>query len=331
MATRWGIASSGKISQDFVNALSTYDSGHTVVAVAARSLDSAKEFAEKHNIPKAYGGYGDLANDPEVEVVYVGAINPAHLEICKLMLNSGKHVLCEKPLAMNVKETKELVELARSKKLFFMEALWTRFVPAYVKLREELAAKSIGDIRSVNVQFGVVITSDRVFKKELGGGATLDIGVYAIQFASLAFGGERPIKVLAGGHLNDHGTDEAVSVTFLYSGGKTATLAMHTKVDFNNHAWVYGTKGGITVTSPFWSSQKIITPENEFYFPYPEAKQPFNFTNSIGLRYEAQHVRECLEKGLTESPVIPLDETLLLAELMEEVRKQVGVDYPQDH
>ncbi len=102
-------------------------------------------------------------------------------------------------------------------------------------------------------------------------------------------------------------------------------------MDFNNHAWVYGTKGGITVTSPFWSSQKIITPENEFYFPYPEAKQPFNFNNSIGLRYEAQHVRECLEKGLTESPVIPLDETLLLAELMEEVRKQVGVDYPQDH
>ncbi len=94
---------------------------------------------------------------------------------------------------------------------------------------------------------------------------------------------------------------------------------------------MYGTKGAITIADPFWSSQKITTPDNEFSYPYPEAKQPFNFTNSIGLRYEAQHVRECLEKGLTESPVMSLDETLLIAELMEDVRKQVGVDYPQDH
>lgn len=332
MATKWGIVSAGMISHDFVNALSTLDkSEHVVVAVATRSIDSAKTFAEKHGIPKAYGSYAELAQDPEIEIVYVGAIHPAHLEICKLMFNAGKHILCEKPMAMNVKETKEIVATARSKKLFLMEAVWSRFLPAYVKLKEDIDKNKIGDVLSVNVAFGHVEWRDRGFKKELGGGTTLDMGIYCIQLASLVYGGEKPLKVLAGGHLNEYGIDESVSFTFVYSGGRTASLQTHTRVKFDCAATVYGTQGSMTIPDPFWCSTRIDTPEGTFDFPLPEAKLPFIYTNSAGLRYEAQHARECIRKGLTESPIISLDETLLLAELMEDVRKQVGVDYPQDH
>ena len=133
MATRWGIASCGKISADFTLALSLHPKGqHQVVAAAARSLASAKEFAASHGIPRAYGEYRELALDPEVEVVYVGAINPAHLPLARMFLEAGKAVLCEKPLAMNLRETKELVALARNKGVFLMEAVWSRCLPAYV-------------------------------------------------------------------------------------------------------------------------------------------------------------------------------------------------------
>lgn len=159
MALKWGILSCGKISSDFVAALTAYtEDQHKVVACAARSLDSAKEFATKFGIPKAYGSYHDLVSDPEVQVTYVGSVNNQHLALVKLALNNGKHVLVEKPIGINVREAKEMVELAREKKLFLMEAIWSRFFPAYYRLREELAKGTIGDIVQVSSTFGTLLT-----------------------------------------------------------------------------------------------------------------------------------------------------------------------------
>jgi dihydrodiol dehydrogenase / D-xylose 1-dehydrogenase (NADP) len=124
--TRWGVAGAGNISHDFVTALSNATDRHTVVAVAARSIDRAKEFASMHDIPTHYGEYKSLAADANVNVIYVGAINPTHLNICKIMMEAGKNVLCEKPLAMNARETREIVEMARKNKVFLMEAIWSR-------------------------------------------------------------------------------------------------------------------------------------------------------------------------------------------------------------
>lgn len=152
---RWGIASAGKICNDFVCGLSTLPSEeHQVVSVAARDLTSAKNFAQIHGIPNAYQGYESLAQDPNVDVVYIGAVNPAHFNIGILMLDHGKHILCEKPLCMNEKQSKKLLEHAKSKKLFCMEAIWSRFFPTYQHLKERIMKGELGEIKQVDVNFG---------------------------------------------------------------------------------------------------------------------------------------------------------------------------------
>lgn len=158
MALRWGIAAAGKISWDFVNALGTLsDNDHHVVAVAARDLGRAQEFAGKFDIPKAYDGYLKLAQDPDVEVVYIGVLNPQHFEVAYLMLEHGKHVLVEKPLCMNEKQAKKLIAYAERKKLFLMEAIWSRFFPSYQYLQKQIQSGNLGEIKSLDVHFGFPI------------------------------------------------------------------------------------------------------------------------------------------------------------------------------
>lgn len=152
---RWGIASAGKISNDFCCGLSTLpQEDHKIMAIAARNLDSAKKFAEIHDIPNAYAGYETLAKDKNIDIVYIGAVNPAHYEIGMLMLDNGKHVLCEKPLCMNEKQSKKLLEHAKSKKLFVMEAIWSRFFPSYQHVKQRIVNGDIGEIKQVDVNFG---------------------------------------------------------------------------------------------------------------------------------------------------------------------------------
>ncbi len=158
MPLKWGIASAGKISHDFVTALGTLTDHHYVVAVAARDLDRAKEFAKLHNINQYYDAYNELAVDPNVEVVYIGVLNPQHFSVARLMLEHGKHVLCEKPLCMNEKEVKELVNFAVEKKLFLMEAIKSRFYPSYRYLRDQIDGATLGEIREVHVTMGSQIS-----------------------------------------------------------------------------------------------------------------------------------------------------------------------------
>jgi len=333
MATRWGIASSGLISQDFVNAISIHPpSEHQVVAVAARSKDSAQKFADKFGIPKAHEGYLALAQDPDVEVVYVGAINTAHRDITKMMLENGKHVICEKPLGMNLKETREMVALAREKNLFMMEAIWSRCLPSYAEVGRLLEAGVIGEVKNVIVSFGKYIEAARLHKKELGGGTVLDLGIYCVQFASLAMGKVRPEKVIAGGHLGPGGCDESTSTTLIYSEGRTATLLTSAMADLPCEALIVGTKGNIKLREPFWTALSVESPEGTQSWTLPAGAklQTFNYGNGENMSFESQHVRDCLKAGRTESNLVSLDETLLIAEIMEQIRKQVGVVYPQD-
>ncbi|XP_067001936.1 trans-1,2-dihydrobenzene-1,2-diol dehydrogenase [Anabrus simplex] len=332
MATRWGIASVGKISHDFVTALSTLPAEeHTVVAVAARDLERAQEFAELHKISIAYSSYEELARDENVDVVYVGTIHPYHLSISKLMLENGKPVLCEKPLTMNWKQTEELILLAREKKLFLMEAVWSRCFPAYDVLRRELEAGAVGEVLQVNVSFGSPLESiDRMRLKELGGGTILDLGIYCLQFVLLVFGPRLPQNMVALGHLNDEGVDTSMSCVMTFEGGKTAVLSTHSRITLPNEAIVIGTKGIARIPCPFWSPSNVSTPDKSSEFILPSASLPFNFVNSAGLRYEAMEVRRCLRQGLLESPRITHEESLLLAELEDKLRKQLGVKYSVD-
>jgi len=330
--TRWGIASAGKISHDFTNSiigvLPSHD--HQVVAVAARNIEDAKTFATRHKIEKAYGGYQELANDPDVEVVYVGAIHPKHLEIAKMYLEAGKSVLCEKPLCMNVKETQELIQLARSKNVFLMEGIWSRCIPAYKAVQESIKGGEIGEVKQVVATFGFAIEADRLHKKELGGGSILDLGIYPIQLAQLVFGGEMP-RVLSAGHLGPGGCDDNSSITLVYSNGRTATLVTHSRVHLPNEAFIIGTKGTLKLVN-FWTAIEMVHADGRTEkFPLPTgSKHPFNFVNSANFAFEAEHVRQCLVSGAKESNLLSLDETLTIAKIMEDARKQIGVKYPQD-
>ncbi|KTF72292.1 hypothetical protein cypCar_00044342 [Cyprinus carpio] len=171
-----------------------------VVAVAARDLKHAQEFAQRHSVPRAYGSYEDLAKDPEIDVVYVGTIHPHHLSVGVLFMNAQKNVLCEKPLAMNLKEVQELIASAQKNHVFLMEAVWTRFFPVSVEISRLLSRGEVGEVKVVRAEFGAPLTHvPRAVRKDLGGGALLDIGVYCLQFVLMVFNGEKPESIQATG------------------------------------------------------------------------------------------------------------------------------------
>ncbi|CAG2115444.1 unnamed protein product [Medioppia subpectinata] len=250
MATRWGILSAGRICHDFVSALRILPSDeHQLVAVAARDLKSAQEFARIHGIPKAYGTYDELVRDPDVEVVYVGAINPHHLATVKLVLSHGKHVLVEKPLTLNEKGSEELIATARRHNLFLMEALWSRFLPSYDFVMNAIKTGAIGQVYHVDVTFGKAVADKaKLARKALGGGTFMDIGIYTLNVVLMAFGDEQPLEVKAVGHLNQYGVDESVSAVFKYSDGRTANIATSARVNLPCEAHIVGTKGTIKVS-----------------------------------------------------------------------------------
>ncbi|XP_068429499.1 trans-1,2-dihydrobenzene-1,2-diol dehydrogenase [Clinocottus analis] len=332
MATKWGICSAGKISHDFTVALKTLPAGeHQVVAVAARQLEHAEEFAKKHNISRAYGSYEELARDPDIDVVYIGVINPYHLSTCQLFMNAKKNVLCEKPLAMNSKEVKEILTSAKRNEVFFMEAVWTRFFPASVEIKRLLAQGEVGEVKMVRSEFGAPLKDvPRSVQKELGGGAMLDIGVYCLQFICMVYNGEKPECIQATGVLHETGVDETVVVTLKFSRNRLAVFTCSSGIQLPNDAIIVGTKGSITIPTHMWCPTSLVVNGKETQYPVPEPHLPLNFLNSTGMRYEAEEVRQCLLKGLKESAVVSHADSLLLAEVEDEIRRQVGVVYSQD-
>lgn len=334
MVLRWGIVSAGKISHDFVNALNSYpkrSNGNVIVGVAARDPIRAKEFAKTHNIQHVFDSYYAMAVSNEIDVAYIGALNPQHFELAKLYLENGKHVLCEKPLCLNEKQTRTLIQISRTKKLFLMEAVWSRFFPTYAALEQSIKKGNIGDPVFVEVNFGVPIeTVDRLRRKDLGGSAILDLGVYVLQFAQFVFKDE-PIKVTAAGDLNDDGVDVVDTVILEYSGGRRAVLNVHSKIKLWNKATVIGSKGHITLNEPFHAPEEIVHADGKVEtYPVHASVLPYNFQNSAGLAYEAEEVKRCIEQGLLESPRMTHEDSILLARLEDTIRKQVGVHYDVD-
>ncbi|KAM4744631.1 trans-1,2-dihydrobenzene-1,2-diol dehydrogenase-like isoform 3-T3 [Anableps anableps] len=295
MTTRWGICSAGKISHDFAVALKTLPAeDHQVVAVAARKLEDAQEFARKHSISRGYGSYEELARDPDIDVVYVGNIHPYHLKACLLFMNAKKNVLCEKPLAMNTKEVKEILDSAKRNQVFLMEAVWTRFFPASVEVRKLLAEGEIGEL------------------------------------VCMVYNGERPESIQATGVCLETGVDETVVVTLKFSEKRMAVFTYSSSIQLPNDAIIVGTKGTIQIPARMWCPTSLIVNGKETQYPLPEPCLPLNFHNSTGMRYEAEEVRQCLLKGLKESPVMSHSDSLLLVELEDEIRRQMGVVYSQD-
>ena len=298
--------------------------------MAARSLESGKKFAQLHNIPKAYDSYEELAKDTNVQVVYIGSINPEHLRLGKMMLENGKHLLVEKPLTMSFMSTSQLTGMAKAKNLFLMEALWSRFLPSYRFVTDQLEKGVIGEVFAVNSSFGIPIAEvDRVGKRDLGGGVIYDIGVYALNAILIAFNDEKPLQVKAVGHLNAEKVDESVSASFTFSNGRIGSLAIHSRLKLPCETIISGTKGFIKLTDPMWCTDTVIvglTGEEPVIhkFPYPDTVIPCVYHNSSGLRYQAMEVRKCLLEGKIESDRMSHDKSKLIACLQDELRNQVG-------
>uniref|UniRef100_UPI00358E201B trans-1,2-dihydrobenzene-1,2-diol dehydrogenase-like n=1 Tax=Myxine glutinosa TaxID=7769 RepID=UPI00358E201B len=325
--TRWGVCGAGKISHDFTTVLRTMSADeHQVVAVAARDVGKAKSFAQLYGIPKAFGSYAELAQDPDIDVIYIGVIHPKHLSVGLQMLAGNKPVLCEKPFTMNVCETQELINAAQARGLFLMEAMWTRFFPVYQEICSALKRDEMQDVRLVRAEFGANLTNvPRCIQKELGGGAVLDIGIYCLQLISMVYKGEKPEEIHSTGNLSDKGVDETVTVVLKYSGNRLGIFTCSLLVPLSNEGFIFSTKGHIKIPAPIWCPTKMETSWGNMEFPLPPISAATNFTNGSGMRYEADEVRRCLLKGLKESPTMPLAESELLSSIMTKVLTQLGV------
>ncbi len=320
----WGILGPGSIAQRFAKGLQSVPDAK-LYAVGSRSLQKADEFADKHDAPKRYSSYEELAADPDVQAVYIATPHPQHKDAALLCLNHGKAVLCEKPFTVNAKEAAEVIELARAKDLFLMEGMWARFFPGMVRVRELLASGAIGEARMLQADFGFrtdVNPEGRLFSPALAGGGLLDVGVYPISLASMIFG--TPTGVSGQAQIGETGVDEMAAVTLKYAQGQLASIVTGVRINTPSEATIFGTEGSLKLHSPFWNPVKLTLSAGG---KTEELSVPFE---GEGFNYEAQEVQSCLRAGKTESAIMPLDETLAIMQTLDTLRSQWGLKYPME-
>ncbi len=321
---RWGIIGCGSIAAKFAEGLKKVP-GSILSAVASRSEQKARRFGEKRKVARCYGSYKSLAADPDVDVVYIATPHPMHMENCMLCLNAGKAVLCEKPFTVNAAQVKDVVSLARSRSLFLMEAMWTRFLPSITKLREILSQGLIGDIRLLQADFGFrtdLRPDSRLFNPELGGGALLDVGIYNVSFASMVFG-RQPSRISSIAHIGETGVDEQSGIVFGYENGEIAVLTSAVRTATYQEALIAGADGQIKLNGRWWGGSpftlSVAGRKPEQINPRPKGN---------GYNYEAEEVAGCLRSGKLESEIMPLDESVRIMETMDRIRKQWDLKYP---
>ncbi|XP_055545470.1 trans-1,2-dihydrobenzene-1,2-diol dehydrogenase-like [Wyeomyia smithii] len=331
-ALRWGVVTAGTVSHDFVCAVSTLpDSEHKVVAVAAQGLENAKKFAELHGIPAFYGSYEALAKDSRVDIVYIGTVSNVHYDVAKMMLEAGKHVLCDKPLCINEGQTKALLHFARERKLFCMEAIWSRFFPSYNHVRERIRKGDLGQVRQVTIEQGIPISKvDRIRMKHLGGGTVLDLGVNNIQLVLWAFG-DFPDEIVAEAILNEQNVDTETNVELHFPNGGKATIKTSGEVSLSNTAIITGTRGSIKLYD-FWCPIELTDMDGTVRsYPLPNSKIECIQKNSVGLRYQVEECRKRVLAGDFESQTVSHADSLAIARVQDAIRKQIGIVLAEDY
>jgi|CZKW01.1.fsa_nt_gi predicted dehydrogenase len=321
---RWGIIATGGIAHAFARDLALLPDAE-IAAVGSRSQASADAFTSEFGVARSYPSYADLAADPEIDAVYVATPHPGHRDAAMLAIEQGKAVLVEKPFTMNAADAQELIDTARARGTFLMEAMWTRFLPHIGRVREILAAGTLGDIVLVTAEHGQWFASDpdfRLFNPALGGGALLDLGIYPVSFASLVLGAPKRITAVSDPAFT--GVDGQTSVILQYDGRAHAVLTTTLWSRTANTAVINGTEARLELAGWFYqpTTLRVISRDGSEIERYEDRQQ------GTGLRHEAAEVGRCLRAGLTESPLLPLDETLSIMEAMDEIRSQIGLSYP---
>ncbi|HRI79377.1 MAG TPA: Gfo/Idh/MocA family oxidoreductase [Cyclobacteriaceae bacterium] len=320
---KFGIIGPGKIANRFADAFQFVPRAK-VTAIASRDRSKAETFAKAHQIEKIHDSYEALAKDPEVDIIYVATPHPYHYEHAMLCLKYGKAVLCEKPLAMNLNQVKEMTALAQSKKVFFMEGMWSRFFPVIHKALELIKSGAIGDIQFLNADFGFPAPANpdsRIFNLALGGGAQLDVGVYPMFLALLVLG--KPDNIKAISQKTSTGADGSTSAIFHYPSGAVAHIFSSVMTDTPKDAYIFGTKGCLHIHGPWYKSQSMtlrMNNDEKSRFPFPHSGNGFEF--------QIEEVVRCLDQNLTECPLLPHSMSVLMAETADEILRQGGVKYP---
>lgn len=323
---RWGILATGGIAAAFTADLVDLPDAE-VVAVASRSEDSAKTFAERFGIPRAYGDWRALAEDADVDVVYVATPHSAHRTAAGMCLEAGRNVLCEKPFTLNVREAEELVALARERGRFLMEAMWTYCNPVVRRLAAMVRDGAIGEVRTVHADFGILgplAPTHRLRDPAQGGGALLDLGVYPISFAHLLLG--EPSDVTAKAVLSKEGVDLQTGALLSWESGALASVHCSIVGGTATSASVTGSEGRIDIPDGFFFADRFVL--------HREGREPEVFTADPAdgprgsFRHEAREVMRALRAGETESPLVPLDGTLAVMRTLDAIRDRIGVRYP---
>ncbi|KRB39009.1 Gfo/Idh/MocA family protein [Microbacterium sp. Root180] len=322
-ALRWGILGPGGIARAFASDLRT--AGLDLVAVGSRSAESAGAFAADFDVARAHGSYEALVSDPDVDIVYIATPHPFHAEQAILALEHGKHVLVEKPFTLTGDEAAAVRDVAVERGLLAMEAMWTRYLPHMARIREVVASGALGEIRALLADHTQRISSDpahRLNALELGGGALLDLGVYPISFAWDILG--EPLAITASARLGDTGADTEVATVMSHVSGALSTSLSASRAAGPNTAHIIGTDARIDIDRVWYSatSFRVVDADGTVLEEYASDIQ------GRGMQYQAIAAEQYLADGLTDSVVLPIDETVAIMSTLDEIRQLVGVSYP---
>jgi predicted dehydrogenase len=314
---RWGIAATGRIAGIFARDLALLDTAE-LIAVGSRDFGRAEEFGSQFDVPHRHGSYDALADDPDVDVVFVASPVTSHYTDVLRFLNAGKHVLTGKPLAIDAAQSRKMVAAAAERGLFLMEGMWNRFLPAYVALREILAARRIGTPLFVDADFGASLPFDpsqRLFDPAVGGGALRNMAIYPLQLAQMVLG---PVSMsVATGVIGASGVEETIIAAVEHRDGGRSVSKASLRIDFACEARITGTAGHIDLPKYMHKPRYFDVTDGDGTV---RIDAPFD---GVGLRFQAAEVQACIAAGETQSKIMPWDETIRLAELMDDCRAQL--------
>ncbi len=359
---RWGILGTGTVARDVAQSFA-YVADAELAAVGSRSIDTARAFASRFGIPKAYGSYDELLADDDIDVVYIATPHDRHRDDCLKCFDAGKAVLCEKPFTLNAAQALEVVSAAREKNLFCMEAMWMRFVPLVRKVRELVEAGEIGHVQMIRADFGYPTWYDpenRFFSLNRGGGSLMDRGIYTLSLARFILGDHENMKSSA--TIGPTGVDHQSACLLEYPNGAIADLSSTLTTYGTNEAVIMGTRGQIRIHDPFYRPSRISLSQFEEPCAPTASLDGGGFKQKLkdnplvsklhrmatplldllrggaisqpfpgnGYQFEIEEVTQCLQQGETESSIMPLDDTLAIMETMDEMRASWGMRYPQE-
>jgi predicted dehydrogenase len=328
---RWGIAGPGRIAEKFADALGLLGlkTGY-LTAVASTSLPRAQKFSANRNLNlKTYGSYHDLAADPDIDAVYVSNLHTGHAQVAEMMLNAGKAVLCEKPLALNLEQVQRMQKAALVNNVFLMEAMWTRFLPAMAKVRQWLQEGKIGQVINVSAPFSEKFPDDpdsRIFDKDLGGGGLLDLGVYSVSMAQMVYGSS-PASIASQAFIGSTGVDEMCSALLDYGGKRYAQLVVSTRCRLDNRLVITGDQGRIEVPDFVIANSAYLYKNADDHVTQALIYQD---GGQADFTYEIMAATQCISNRELECPIMSWEDSRAVMSVMDELRRQWGLVYPQE-